>query len=179
MSDEQPDPRYAVGKFNSPTGPQTSDERRLLIEQIAATPARMRAAVAGLSDAQLDTPYRDGGWTVRQVVHHVPDSHMNAYTRLKLALTEHEPTIKPYDEAAWAKLNDVRDTPVETSLLLLDTLHARWGTLLDALTDDDFERTLRHPDYGVMTLDWLVALYAWHGRHHVGHITSLRDRNGW
>jgi uncharacterized damage-inducible protein DinB len=179
MSDEQPDPRYPVGKFKSPTGPQTSDERRVLIEQIAATPARMRAAVAGLSDAQLDTPYRDGGWTVRQVVHHVPDSHMNAYTRLKLALTEHEPSIKPYDEAAWAKLNDVRDTPVETSLLLLDTLHARWGTLLDAMTNADFERTLRHPDYGVMTLDWLIALYAWHGRHHVGHITSLRDRNGW
>jgi uncharacterized damage-inducible protein DinB len=179
MSDEQPDPRYPVGKFNSPAGPQTSDERRVLIEQIAATPARMRAAVAGLSDAQLDTPYRDGGWTVRQVVHHVPDSHMNAYTRLKLALTEHEPAIKPYDEAAWAKLNDVRDTPIETSLLLLDTLHARWGTLLDAMTDADFERTLRHPDYGVMTLDWLVALYAWHGRHHVAHITSLRDRNGW
>jgi uncharacterized damage-inducible protein DinB len=179
MSDEQPDPRYPVGKFKSPAGPQMSDERRVLIEQIAATPARMRAAVAGLSDAQLDTPYREGGWTVRQVVHHVPDSHMNAYTRLKLALTEHEPAIKPYDEAAWAKLNDVRDTPIETSLLLLDTLHARWGTLLDAMTDADFERTLRHPDYGVMTLDWLVALYAWHGRHHVGHITSLRDRNGW
>src|SRR6202165_30510 len=142
-------------------------------------PGAVRQLVGGLSDAQLDTPYRDGGWTVRQVVHHVPDSHMNAYTRVKLALTEHEPTIKPYDEAAWAKLNDVRDTPVETSLLLLDTLHARWGTILSAMTEADFARTLVHPDHGVMTLDWLIAMYAWHGRHHVAHITSLRGRNGW
>jgi len=176
MSD---DPRYPVGKFNRPSSALTPDERRELVDQIAATPARMREAVAGLSEEQLDTPYRDGGWTVRQVVHHVPDSHMNAYTRVKLALTEEQPTIKPYDEAAWAKLNDVRDTPIETSLVLLDTLHQRWDTILRAMTDTDFERTLLHPEHGVMTLDALVAMYAWHGRHHVGHITSLRARSGW
>jgi uncharacterized damage-inducible protein DinB len=179
MSEPQADPRYPVGKFTRPAGPHTRDERRVLIEQIAATPARMREAVAGLSDAQLDTPYRDGGWTVRQVVHHVPDSHMNAYTREKLALTEDEPTIKPYDEAAWAKMSDVRETPIETSLLLLETLHARWDTILGAMTEADFVRTLVHPDNGVMTLDAVVAMYAWHGRHHVAHITSLRERSGW
>jgi uncharacterized damage-inducible protein DinB len=173
------DPRYPVGKFNRPATALTAEERRSLIDQIAATPARMREAVAGLSESQLDTPYRDGGWTVRQVVHHVPDSHMNAYTRVKLALTEEQPTIKPYDEAAWAKLNDVRDTPIETSLILLETLHQRWDTILRAMTDADFERTLLHPDMGVMTLDALIAMYAWHGRHHVGHITSLRSRSGW
>jgi len=173
------DPRYPVGKFTMPTSALSAAERRELVNQIAATPARMREAVAGLSASQLDTPYRDGGWTVRQVVHHVPDSHMNAYTRVKLALTEEQPTIKPYDEAAWAKLNDVRDTPVETSLILLETLHQRWDTILRAMTDADFERTLLHPAMGVMTLDGLIAMYAWHGRHHVGHITSLRSRSGW
>ena len=179
MTNMNLDPRYPVGKFDRPTGPHTADQRRVLIEQIAATPGRMRAAVNGLTEAQLDTPYRDSGWTVRQVVHHVPDSHMNAYTRVKLALTEDEPTIKPYDEAAWARLNDVRDTPIETSLQLLETLHARWDTILGAMTDADFARTLRHPEHGVMTLDWLVAMYAWHGRHHVAHITSLREHSGW
>ncbi|HEV7429123.1 MAG TPA: putative metal-dependent hydrolase [Thermoanaerobaculia bacterium] len=179
MTDATTDPRYPVGKFNSPAATLTADERRQFVEQIAATPARMREAVAGLSEQQLDTPYRDGGWTVRQVVHHVPDSHMNAYTRVKLALTEEQPTIKPYDEAAWAKLNDVRDTPIETSLVLLDTLHQRFDTILRAMSDADFERTLLHPDIGVMTLDAVIAMYAWHGRHHVGHITALRSRSGW
>jgi uncharacterized damage-inducible protein DinB len=179
MSDAQTDPRYPVGKFNRPSNVLTAGERRDFVDQIAATPARMREAVAGLNESQLDTPYRDGGWTVRQVVHHVPDSHMNAYTRVKLALTEEQPTIKPYDEAAWAKLNDVRDTPIETSLVLLETLHSRWDTILRAMTDADFERTLMHPDMGVMTLDEVIAMYAWHGRHHVGHITSLRARSGW
>jgi uncharacterized damage-inducible protein DinB len=173
------DPRYPVGKFNRPSSALTADERLSLITQIAATPARMREAVAGLTESQLDTPYRDGGWTVRQVVHHVPDSHMNAYTRVKLALTEEQPTIKPYDEAAWAKLNDVRDTPIETSLVLLETLHQRFDTILRALTDADCARTLLHPDMGVMTLDDVIGMYAWHGRHHVGHITSLRARSGW
>jgi uncharacterized damage-inducible protein DinB len=176
---EAHDPRYPVGKFNAPASLQTSDDRRRLIEQIAATPAHMREAVAGLSESQLETPYRDGGWTVRQVVHHVPDSHMNAYTRVKLALTEVEPVIKPYDEAAWATLNDVRATPIETSLTLLESLHARWDTILTSMTDSDFARTLRHPEHGLVTLDWLIALYAWHGRHHVAHITSLRQRSGW
>ena len=179
MNETQNDPRYPVGKFNRPSGPQTADQRRALIDQIAAVPVRMRGAVAGLSEAQLDTPYRDGGWTVRQVVHHVPDSHMNAYTRVKLALTEDEPTIRPYDEAAWATLNDVRDTPIAISLTLLEALHDRWVRILRAMTDADFGRTLMHPENGVMTLDSLIAMYAWHGRHHVAHVTSLRERSGW
>jgi hypothetical protein len=179
MNDTQIDPRYPVGKFDRSKAPHTADERRGFIDQIAAVPARMREAVGGLSGTQLETPYRDGGWTVRQVVHHVPDSHMNAYTRVKLALTENEPTIRPYDEAAWAKLNDVRDTPIAVSLTLLEALHDRWVRILRALTDADFSRTLLHPEHGVMTLDSLVAMYAWHGRHHVAHITSLRERSGW
>ncbi|MEA2239058.1 MAG: hypothetical protein QOC81_3782 [Thermoanaerobaculia bacterium] len=179
MNDTQIDPRYPVGKFDRSKAPHTADERRAFIDQIAAAPARMREAVAGLSDAQLDTPYRDGGWTARQVVHHVPDSHMNAYTRVKLALTENEPTIRPYDEAAWAKLNDVRDTPIAVSLTLLEALHDRWVRILRALTEADFSKTLLHPEHGVMTLDSLIAMYAWHGRHHVAHITSLRQRSGW
>ena len=150
-----------------------------MIGDVAATPARLRDAISGLTAAQLDTPYREGGWTVRQVAHHVPDSHVNGYIRLKFALTEDEPTIKPYDEARWAELSDSRDTDVETSLTLLDALHARWTTLLRSLRDDDFRRTLRHPDHGVVTIDWLLAMYSWHGRHHVRHITSLRERSGW
>jgi hypothetical protein len=173
------DPRYPVGKFQ----PQTElsvDERVAMIDMIAACPARMREAVAGLDDAQLDTPYRDGGWTVRQVVHHVPDSHLNAYTRLKLALTEEQPVIRPYDEAAWAKLEDMRVTPIETSLTLLESLHARWVGLMRELDPSAFNRTFKHPDHdGTQTLDWLVAMYSWHSRHHVAHITSLRERMGW
>lgn len=172
------DPRYPVGKFEQRDA-LTSDERAALIAHIAETPARMRKAVAGLTDAQLDTPYREGGWTVRQVAHHVPDSHLNAYTRFKLALTEEQPTIKPYDEAAWAQLPDSRDTPMETSLTLLDSLHDRWIRLLRAMSGDDFRRTLFHPANGVMSLDAMVTMYAWHGRHHVAHITSLRERMGW
>lgn len=150
-----------------------------MIDIIAAAPLRMREAVSGLSTAQLDTPYRDGGWSVRQVVHHVPDSHMNAYVRLKLALTEDAPTIKPYDEGAWARLPDSRVTPLEVSLALLDSLHARWSDLLRAMSDSDFQRQLLHPDHGLMTLDRLVAMYAWHSRHHVAHVTSLRERMQW
>ncbi len=172
------DPRYPVGAFQSRTE-LSSEERHTMIDQIAATPARMREAVAGLDDARLDTPYREGGWTVRQVVHHVPDSHMNAYIRLKFALTEHEPVIKPYDEATWAELPDSRDTPIEVSLALLEALHARWTGLMRALKEEDFRRTLVHPDHGTRTIDWLVAMYSWHGRHHTGHITSLRQRMNW
>jgi uncharacterized damage-inducible protein DinB len=173
------DPRYPAGTFQSRDA-LTSDERRALIDEIAATPARMREAVRNLTDAQLDTPYREGGWTLRQVVHHVPDSHLNAYIRTKLALTENAPTIKPYDEAAWATLDDSRVTPIETSLALLESLHARWVGLLRSLRDEDFARTFRHPEQsGPKSIDWLVALYAWHGRHHTAHITTLRDRNGW
>ena len=150
-----------------------------MIDVIAAAPLRMRDAVAGLSAAQFDTPYRDGGWTVRQVVHHVPDSHVNAYVRTKLALTETEPTIKPYDEAAWAELADSRVTPVEASLTLLESLHTRWCDVLRSMHERDFARTFRHPEHGLVTLDWLVEMYAWHSRHHVAHITSLRERMQW
>jgi hypothetical protein len=173
------DVRYPVGKFE-PKTTLTPDERRKALDVIAAVPQKMRDAVRGLSEAQLDTPYRDGGWTVRQVVHHVPDSHMNAYIRTKNALTEDSPTIKPYDETKCAELADSFETPIETSLQLLDSLHKRWDVLLRSLKDDDFKRTFRHPEHqGVLTLDWLLVMYAWHGRHHVAHITSLRERNGW
>jgi len=139
----------------------------------------MRAAVAGLTPERFDTPYRPGGWSVRQVVHHVPDSHMNAYVRFKLALTEDEPTIKPYEEAAWAELADSASTPVDVSLTLLETLHDRWVRLLRSMTEADFARKFRHPQLGVVPLDKNLALYAWHGKHHVAHITSLRQRMGW
>jgi uncharacterized damage-inducible protein DinB len=172
------DPRYPIGKWER-RDTLTPGERAAMIAQVGEVPARMRTAIAGLDEAQLDTPYREGGWTVRQVVHHVPDSHLNSYTRFKLALTEEEPTIRPYDEAKWAALSDSRDTPVETSLTMLGALHDRWTILLRAMSDDDFRRTLRHPDMGVMSLDAQLSLYAWHGRHHVGHVTSLRERMGW
>src|SRR5437763_198921 len=144
------DPRYPIGKWDR-RDTLTAAERAAMIAQIGEVPARMRTAIAGLDEAQLDTPYREGGWTLRQVVHHVPDSHLNSYTRFKLALTEEEPTIRPYDEAKWAALSDSRDTPVETSLTLLDALHDRWTRLLPAMSRDDFRRTLRHPALGLMT----------------------------
>jgi hypothetical protein len=169
---------YPIGKYeHKPT--LTSSERETAIAQIAAAPKCLRDAVAGLSHQQFDTPYRPGGWTVRQVVHHVPDSHLNSYVRFKLALTENEPTIRPYDEALWAKLQDSRDTPVEVSLSLLESLHHRWEVLLRSLGPEDFSRRLRHPAHGLMTLDDMLGAYAWHGRHHVAHITSLRNREGW
>lgn len=169
---------YPIGKFKY-SGPLSAAQRASAIETIAQTPARLRAAVNGLSPQQFDTAYRPGGWTVRQVAHHVPDSHMNAYIRTKLALTEDEPTIKPYDEKAWADLGDTRLTAIESSLALLEALHERWVYLLRSLNDSDFARTFRHPEHGVRTLDWMVALYAWHGPHHVAHITSLHERMGW
>jgi len=173
------DLRYPIGKFER-KDTLTAAERRTCIDQIAAVPQKLRDAVRGLSEKQLDTPYREGGWTVRQVAHHVPDSHMNAYIRVKLALTEDRPVIKPYDEDAWSKLTDMRDTPVETSLTLNDALHARWLTILRSMRAEDFRRTFRHPEYECdFSIDGLVALYAWHGRHHVAHITSLRDRMHW
>jgi len=150
-----------------------------MIDDIAAVPLRMHDAVAGLTPAQIDTPYREGGWTVRQVVHHVPDSHLNAYVRFKLALTEDEPTIKPYDEARWAELGDSHATPIRTSLTMLESLHDRWVRLLHSMKEDDFRRRLVHPESGPMSVDNLLALYAWHGRHHIAHITSLRRRRSW
>jgi uncharacterized damage-inducible protein DinB len=172
------DPRFPVGPF---VRPQTFDEgdRAAWIEQIAATPAALRAAVHGLDDVQLATPYREGGWTVRQLVHHVPDSHMNAYVRFRLALTEDEPIIKPYEEQLWAELPDGKSAPIAVSLDLLDRLHERWLLLLRALGAADFARTLIHPVNGAMSLHVVLALYAWHGRHHVAHVTALREREGW
>jgi len=172
------DSQYPVGKFER-RNDLTMDDRRSLIAMIAECPRHLRAAVANLSEQQLDTPYRDGGWSVRQVAHHVPDSHLNAYVRLKLALTEDEPTIKPYEEARWAELADTRDVPIDVSLALLDSLHTRFVAVLESMREEDFKRKLRHPDHGVVDLDWLLQLYAWHSRHHVAHITSLRARNGW
>lgn len=172
------DPRYPIGKFAMPSN-ITPELRKSAIAEIAATPANLRAAVRGLNDSQLDTPYRDGGWTVRQVLHHVPDSHVNAYVRLKLALTESNPTIRPYDENTWAKLDDSRSTPPETSLVLLESLHARWVLLWNSMRAEDFARKLIHPEHGERNVDWMVFLYAWHGRHHVAHITELRKQKGW
>ena len=161
------DLRYPIGRFES-VSTLTAAQRRECIAQIAAAPEGLRRAVAGLDDRQLDTPYRPGGWTVRQVVHHVPDSHLNAYTRFKLACTEATPTIKTYDEARWAELPEARSAPIEVSL-----------ALLESLGPTEFARTFRHPEWGTPTVDWLLAQYAWHGRHHTAHITALRERMGW
>jgi hypothetical protein len=150
-----------------------------MIDEIAAAPAQLRAAVAGLDDAQLDTPYRQDGWTVRQVVHHVFDSHVNAYVRFRWALTEDAPLIKAYDEKEWARLPDAVSAPVAVSLDLLDALHKRWLILLRALTPEDFERKWISPDFGELGVGVLLQIYAWHGQHHVAHITSLREREGW
>jgi hypothetical protein len=169
---------YPIGQFVY-SKPLTKEQRAVAIDSIQSTPAKLRTAVHGLSSQQLDTPYRPGGWTVRQVVHHVPDSHANAFIRTKLALTEDEPMIKPYDEKRWAELADSRLTPIETSLVLLEAIHERWNYVLREIRDTDFSRTLRHPDHGLRTLDWVVAIYAWHGQHHVAHITRLREREGW
>lgn len=172
------DLRYPIGKYEAKSL-LTPAERTRAIAQIEETPKRLREAVGGLSGGQLDMRYRPGGWTVRQVAHHLPDSHMNAYVRLKLALTENEPIVKPYEEALWAELADSKETPVEVSLSLLEFLHLRWDNLLRALQPEDFARRLGHPVSGVMTTDNLVHHYAWHGRHHVAQITSLREREGW
>jgi len=172
------DPRFPIGKFTY-DGPLDADKRKKFIDDIAQTPAALRAAVKGLSEQQIETPYRDGGWTVRQVVHHVPESHMNAYIRFKLALTEDEPTIKPYMEDRWAELPDVRSTPLETSLSLLELLHDRWVRMLRAIEPGDWKRTFKHPEMGIVPLEKNVALYSWHGRHHVAHVTELRKRMGW
>jgi hypothetical protein len=172
------DLRYPIGPFEF-AGTLSNEARQAMIDQIAETPEKMREAVKGLNDQQLDTPYRPEGWTVRQVVHHVPESHLHSYTRFKLAITEDQPTIKPYFEDRWAKLDDAQTAPVELSLDLLDALHGRWVWFLRSLRDEDFQRTFRHPELGIVSLDKNVALYAWHGRHHVAHVTSLRARMGW
>jgi uncharacterized damage-inducible protein DinB len=170
--------RFPVG--NLVTEPAvTPEQRRLWIRQMDETPARLAEALAGLTEAQLGTPYRDGGWTPRQVVHHLADSHMNGFARFKLALTETTPAIKTYEEDLWAETPDAREAPVEISLALLTALHRRFTILLESLTDAQWARTFQHPQRGLMTIDDALQLYAWHGRHHTGHVTGLRARQGW
>ena len=173
------DARYPIGKFDRSKAPTSAEERKRLIESIAELPERLQSAVAGLNGKQLDTPYREGGWMVRQVVHHLADAHMNAYARFKLALTEDTPPVQPFDEAAWAELADSRVTPIDVSLALVDSLHARWVVLLRSLKPADWERKLNHPDAGPMSLNLMLSLYAWHGAHHVAQINALRARNEW
>ena len=176
------DLRYPIGRFSwvAPENEEQSAQDRVrYINVISKLAANMRAAVQDLDVKQLDTPYRPEGWTVRQVVHHVPESHMNAYIRFKLAITEDQPQIKPYNEAAWAKLPDNNVTPIETSLQLLPALHSRWVDTLRSMQPSDFGRTLYHPEHGVVTLDRMLAMYSWHSDHHVAHIKSLRERMGW
>jgi len=172
------DPRYPIGKFSF-DGTLTTDQKKQYLDDIERTPARMRDALKGLTGPQLNTPYRDGGWTVRQVTHHVPDSHMNAYIRFKLALTEDEPTIKPYMEDRWAELPESKQAPVDLSLALLDSLHERWMMVLRNMSDADWKRNLKHPEMGLLSLEKTLALYSWHGRHHTAHVTNLREKMGW
>ncbi len=172
------DPRYPIGKFARPEK-VSDDDRNRFIADIAALPAAVRNAVQGLNEAQLDTPYRDGGWTLRQTVHHIADSHMNAFVRVKLTLTENEPVIKPYEQKLWAETAEARTGPVEVSLRIIEGIHERWVGLMKSLPPEAFERMYRHPESGLWSLNVLTALYAWHGRHHTAHITSLRKRMGW
>lgn len=170
--------RYPIGRHKKPEHIDAG-QRELFIQEIAAAPQELRKAVAGLDNGQLNTPYREGGWTVWQVVHHLPDSHLNAYVRLKLALTETEPLVKTYEEELWAELPDVKTVPIEVSLALLESLHTRWIACLRGLAVDGFEKRFRHPALGLMSINEQLSLYAWHGKHHVAHITSLRQRMGW
>ncbi|MGD9587902.1 MAG: YfiT family bacillithiol transferase [Pyrinomonadaceae bacterium] len=176
MSQASPeqDPRFPIGRFDPAAFPSLADN----IETIAGLPAKVRGAVDGLSEEQLDTPYRDGGWTLRQTVHHIADSHINSLCRFKLALTEDTPSIRPYHEDKWAELADSK-LPVEVSLAIIDGVHARWAELLRNMTEADFKRDFAHPETGTWPLDRVTALYAWHSLHHAAHITSTRERNGW
>ena len=170
--------KYPVGRFEL-RGALPAGGRQELIESLATVPTRLTHAVADLSEAQLGTPYRDGGWTVRQLVHHVPDSHMNAYIRFKWGLTEDVPAIKTYHEELWSELPDARTAPIALSLNLLTAIHARWDVLLRSMTESDFGRSINHPDFGAMDLTTLLRQYEWHGRHHVAHVERLRERLGW
>lgn len=170
--------RYPLGRFKTDVR-VTDEKRRAWIDELAAFPETVRRAVAGLTDEQLDTRYRPEGWTVRQVVHHLPDSHTSAYVRFKLALTEDEPMVKTFEQDRWAELADGRSAPVEVSIALLETLHRRWVILLRSLDAQDFARAFQHPEWGRTALDAALQMYAWHGRHHVAHITRLRERMGW
>lgn len=171
------DPRFPIGKFRRAEANVADHPTH--IATLAALPENLRAAIDRLSDAQLDTPYRDGGWTVRQLIHHVADSHMNAYVRIRLALTEDWPTIKPYDEKLWADLSDARTAPIDLSLQLIEALHARWVLLLRSLGGEEWQRGYTHPENGRQSIAEATALYAWHCRHHTAHIVELRKRMGW
>ena len=171
--------QYPTGKFAAKGAPLTPDERHALMARIRALPGEARAAVRGLGDVQLDTPYREGGWCPRQIVHHLADSHANAFIRFKLALTEDAPAVKTYHQDHWALLADVCGVAVGPSLAILDGLHERWARLLECMTADDFARSVRHPELGDIDLDFLLQMYAWHGRHHVTQVTALRAREGW
>lgn len=171
--------QYPIGKFAPKGAPLTPAERDELVARIRALPGEARAAVRDLDDAQLNTSYREGGWCPRQIVHHLADSHANAFIRFKLALTEDVPTVKTYRQDHWALLADVCGVPVDGSLAILDGLHERWARLLEAMTPEDFARRVRHPDHGEIDLDFLLQMYAWHGRHHVTQVTALRARKGW
>jgi uncharacterized damage-inducible protein DinB len=178
QSAQPADLRYPIGRY---LPPETINARDLAlwINELAALPAHLRRVVTGLSDDQLETPYRPDGWTVRQVAHHLADSHMNSYIRFKLALSKDTPAIVAYDESAWAEMEDGKRAPIHLSLTLLEALHARWVLLLESMTEGDFSRAFKHPEYGAMRLDWALGLYAWHSRHHVAQIEALRSRQGW
>ena len=172
------DLRYPIGKFNSP--PEVNAEmRQEFIRTIETLPAKLREVVNNLSEEQLDTPYRPDGWTVRQLVHHIADSHVNSFCRFKFGLSEDTPTIKNYDENAWAEMADSREAPIDLSLNIIDGIHARWTRLLNSMTQADFQRKINHPERGEMTLNSLLALYDWHSKHHTAHVAKLRERNGW
>lgn len=172
------DLRFPIGKFDQ-SQMITPDLRAKFIQTIEQLPPKLKDAVEGLNDEQLDTAYRPAGWTIRQVVHHVADSHLNSFCRFKLGLSEDTPTIKPYEEAAWAEMADSKDTPIELSLNIIDGLHARWTRLLKSMSNTDFEKKINHPERGAMTLNQLLALYDWHSRHHTAHITKTKEINGW
>jgi hypothetical protein len=172
------DLRFPIGRYHPPNV-MSEEWRTRSIAELDRLPQELQHVVEDLDDRQLDTPYRPDGWTIRQVVHHLPDSHLNSYVRFRLALTEDSPVIKPYEEAAWAELPDAMTAPIQPSLQLLSGLHARYVLLLQSLRDNDFARTFRHPELGEKRLDWTLGLYAWHGQHHVAHIRSVRQRNHW
>lgn len=172
------DPRYPIGKYSRPDA-ITSQQRKLFLDQIEELPRKLNDAVSGLTEAQIDTPYRDGGWTVKQVVHHLADSHMHGYIRAKFAKTMDNPTIMPYDEKSWSELDDAANLPIEISLGIINNVHARWTHFLRSLPQDEFALKLMHPENGPMTLDHVLALYSWHGRHHTAHVTELRNAKGW
>lgn len=172
------DLRYPIGNFNPP--PEVDAEtRQKFIQTIAELPAKFRAAVENLNDEQLDTPYRPEGWTVRQVVHHLADSHINSFCRFKFGLSEDLPKIKTYNEARWAEMEDAKNAAIDSSLQIIDGVHARWTKLLNSMDEEDFQRKIHHSERGEMALDVLLALYDWHSRHHTSHVTKLRERNGW